>query len=134
MFLIAFIVGAVAIALVLFFDNRIHRSDVQSLEDEVIFSLYGDNVRSAWKTLQVQTLHGISEQWNTHYIESTRYSSDKPDVLLLHGYGATSAFTWRVTIPALVDKFNVFAIDMPGFGRTEAPESLLVRLQYYQPY
>jgi 2-hydroxy-6-oxo-octa-2,4-dienoate hydrolase len=50
----------------------------------------------------------------------------KPDVLLLHGYGATSAFTWRLTIPALTEKFNVYAIDMPGFGRTEAPASLLV--------
>lgn len=119
--------AAVCVAMMLFvMETPLHNSDIQSLEDEVIFKLYGDNVKSAWKNIQVTTLNGSTESWLTHYIEPGHFLESKPDVLLLHGYGATSAFTWRATIPALVQKFNVYAIDMPGFGRTEAPASLLV--------
>lgn len=41
-------------------------------------------------------------------------------VILLHGLGASS-YSWRYTLPALAEKFEVFAPDLPGFGRTDKP-------------
>lgn len=123
---VASLVAAVAVYFFFFFDRSLHISDIQALEDEVIHSLYGSRMKSSWLPVQVKTLAGGTEKWLTHFLEPSSRSSEKPDLLLLHGYGATSAFTWRVTIPALLEKFNVYAIDMPGFGRTEAPASLLV--------
>jgi pimeloyl-ACP methyl ester carboxylesterase len=41
-------------------------------------------------------------------------------VILLHGMGATS-YSWRRLIPALSERFEVFACDIPGFGRSDKP-------------
>lgn len=41
-------------------------------------------------------------------------------VLLLHGLGASS-YSWRYAIPELAKKYEVFAPDLPGFGRTDKP-------------
>ncbi len=43
-----------------------------------------------------------------------------PNVLLLHGWGASS-FMFRDLIPILATKYHVVAPDLPGFGLTEAP-------------
>jgi pimeloyl-ACP methyl ester carboxylesterase len=43
-----------------------------------------------------------------------------PNVLLLHGFGASS-FMFRNLIPILDTKYHVIAPDLPGFGLTEAP-------------
>ncbi len=43
-----------------------------------------------------------------------------PNVLLLHGWGASS-FMFRNLIPILSAKYHVVAPDLPGFGLTEAP-------------
>ena len=45
---------------------------------------------------------------------------DAPNVLLLHGWGASS-FMFRDLIPVLATKYHVVAPDLPGFGLTEAP-------------
>jgi 2-hydroxymuconate-semialdehyde hydrolase len=46
-----------------------------------------------------------------------------PPVLLIHGSGpgVTGWANWRLTIPALADRFRVVAPDMVGFGYTERP-------------
>jgi len=41
-------------------------------------------------------------------------------VILLHGLGASS-YSWRYTVPELAKRYEVFAPDLPGFGRTEKP-------------
>jgi pimeloyl-ACP methyl ester carboxylesterase len=41
-------------------------------------------------------------------------------VILLHGLGASS-YSWRYTIPELAKRYEVFAPDLPGFGRTDKP-------------
>ncbi|MBI3288582.1 MAG: alpha/beta fold hydrolase [Elusimicrobia bacterium] len=41
-------------------------------------------------------------------------------VILLHGLGASS-YSWRFALPALSDRYEVFAPDLPGFGRSEKP-------------
>ena len=48
-------------------------------------------------------------------------ATDKPVVLLLHGF-PTSSFQYRELIPRLADRYRVVAPDLPGFGFTEVPE------------
>jgi pimeloyl-ACP methyl ester carboxylesterase len=109
--------------------------DIEELENVVLQKLYQGTMKSEWRniTLTRQEEREITKErekkeaeiWLTHLLVPTNFDETKPNLILMHGYGATSALTWRVTIPGLVDKFNVFAIDMPGFGRTPAPQSLL---------
>jgi len=44
-----------------------------------------------------------------------------PTVLLLHGF-PTSSHMYRDLIPALADRYHVVALDLPGFGFTDAPD------------
>ena len=41
-------------------------------------------------------------------------------LILLHGLGASS-YSWRYTLPELAKHYEVFAPDLPGFGRTDKP-------------
>jgi pimeloyl-ACP methyl ester carboxylesterase len=41
-------------------------------------------------------------------------------VILLHGLGASS-YSWRYAAPELAKHYEVFAPDLPGFGRTDKP-------------
>ncbi|MDD5302551.1 MAG: alpha/beta fold hydrolase [Elusimicrobia bacterium] len=41
-------------------------------------------------------------------------------VILLHGLGASS-YSWRYAVPELARYYDVFAPDLPGFGRTDKP-------------
>jgi pimeloyl-ACP methyl ester carboxylesterase len=95
---------------------------IDELEDLMMEKLYGQHMSSHWISVAVD-----NEVWKTHYIRTKNefISKDKSNILLLHGYGATSALTWRVTIPKLIDKYNIFSIDMPGFGRSPASNTLL---------
>lgn len=51
---------------------------------------------------------------------------DAPAVLLLHGSGpGVSAWAnWRLTMPALAERFRVVAPDILGFGFTERPDGV----------
>ena len=51
---------------------------------------------------------------------------DAPVVLLLHGSGpgVTAWANWRLTIPALAERFRVVAPDIVGFGFTERPDNI----------
>jgi len=44
-----------------------------------------------------------------------------PNLLLLHGF-PTSSHMFRNLIPALADRYNVVAPDLPGFGFSDAPD------------
>lgn len=48
-----------------------------------------------------------------------------PPVVLLHGSGpGVSAYAnWRLTMPALAERFTVIAPDIVGFGFTDRPEA-----------
>src|SRR3954471_5875854 len=39
-------------------------------------------------------------------------------VLLVHGYGASSA-SWAPVIPILAERYRVIAVDLPGFGKSD---------------
>ena len=47
---------------------------------------------------------------------------DKPTLLLLHGFPASS-FMFRDLIPLLADQFHLIAPDYPGFGHSAAPSN-----------
>lgn len=47
-------------------------------------------------------------------------TSNKPPLLLIHGFGASS-FHWRYNIPHLSHKYNVYALDLLGFGLSDKP-------------
>ena len=54
------------------------------------------------------------------YYEEFVNHVDKPNLLLIHGFGA-STFHWRSNIPELSKHYNVFAMDLLGFGASEKP-------------
>ncbi len=54
--------------------------------------------------------------------EKTVYK-EKPVVLLVHGFGASTDH-WRYNIPVLAKTHEVHAIDLLGFGRSEKPADL----------
>ncbi len=46
---------------------------------------------------------------------------DRPAVLLLHGF-PTSSHMFRNLIPILADRYHLVALDLPGFGFSDAPD------------
>jgi hypothetical protein len=56
-------------------------------------------------------------------------ASDRPVVLLLHGF-PTSSFQFRELIPRLADRYRVIAPDLPGFGFTEVPDGRHYRYSF----
>jgi pimeloyl-ACP methyl ester carboxylesterase len=46
-----------------------------------------------------------------------------PAVVLVHGF-ASSLYTWKDVLPALVPAHDVVALDLPGFGGSERPADL----------
>jgi pimeloyl-ACP methyl ester carboxylesterase len=62
-----------------------------------------------------ETVYGVK----THYV----YAGDGEPVVLIHGGGpgASGASGWARTIPALAERFRVYAIDLIGFGYTDKP-------------
>ena len=60
-------------------------------------------------------------QWQGHkiyYVHAGEPRSDRPPLLLVHGFGASTDH-WRKNIADLAADFDVWAIDLLGFGRSE---------------
>lgn len=51
--------------------------------------------------------------------------TQKSHLLLVHGYGCSAALAWRNVIGPISKHYEVFAVDLPGFGRSSIPESVL---------
>jgi pimeloyl-ACP methyl ester carboxylesterase len=66
-------------------------------------------------------------QWrghNVYYVRAGEKQTQRPPLLLVHGFGASTDH-WRKNITGLCQDFEVFAIDLLGFGRAAKP-----KLQY----
>lgn len=61
---------------------------------------------------------------NVYYVKAGEKHSQRPPLLLIHGFGASTDH-WRKNIAELRHDFEVYAIDLLGFGRSEKP-----KLQY----
>jgi pimeloyl-ACP methyl ester carboxylesterase len=87
------------------------------------------------KTLKMQAatipsttpIPGQYWQWrghNVYYVKAGEKHSQRPPLLLVHGFGASTDH-WRKNIAELQNDFEVYAIDLLGFGRSAKP-----KLQY----
>jgi pimeloyl-ACP methyl ester carboxylesterase len=59
-------------------------------------------------------------EWQGHsiyYVKAGQKQSQKPPLLLIHGFGASTDH-WRKNIAQLQENFEVWAIDLLGFGRS----------------
>lgn len=71
----------------------------------------------------VTAVEGKYWQWrgeNIYYVQAGSGNTDKPPLLLVHGFGASTDH-WRKNIHQLKEKFEVWAIDLLGFGRSAKP-------------
>ena len=62
-------------------------------------------------------------QWrgqSVYYVRAGERSSQRPPLLLVHGFGASTDH-WRKNIAELQNDFEVWAIDLLGFGRSAKP-------------
>jgi pimeloyl-ACP methyl ester carboxylesterase len=55
-----------------------------------------------------------------HYVHEGVRDADKPALLLVHGFGASTDH-WRKNVADLKQDFDVWAIDLLGFGRSAKP-------------
>lgn len=55
-----------------------------------------------------------------YYVQTGTRRPDRPPLLLVHGFGASTDH-WRKNLAGLSDDFEVWAIDLLGFGRAAKP-------------
>jgi pimeloyl-ACP methyl ester carboxylesterase len=68
----------------------------------------------------VAPIPGKYWQWrghNVYYVQAGEKTQARPALLLVHGFGASTDH-WRKNIAELSQEFQVFAIDLLGFGRS----------------
>ena len=69
-------------------------------------------------------LPGTYWQWrgqSIYYVRAGHRQSGHPPLLLIHGFGASTDH-WRKNIAQLQNDFEVWAIDLLGFGRSAKPD------------
>ncbi|MEO1209585.1 MAG: alpha/beta fold hydrolase [Cyanobacteria bacterium J06638_20] len=67
---------------------------------------------------------GQTWNWNGHsiyYVQAGERRYGRPPLLLVHGFGASTDH-WRKNIAELQQDFEVWAIDLLGFGRSAKPD------------
>lgn len=64
------------------------------------------------------------------FYESYIIDAKKPSLLFLHGY-LSSTFSFRHLIPLLEKDFNIYALDLPGFGNSEKNTQFHYSLENY---
>lgn len=72
----------------------------------------------------IKSVPGTYWQWrghSIHYVCAGETQSHKPPLLLVHGFGASTDH-WRKNISQLQSQFQVWAIDLLGFGRSAKPK------------
>lgn len=74
-------------------------------------------------TTIADSVPGTYWQWrgNSIYYVSAGSPNDQPALLLVHGFGASTDH-WRKNIAQLKTQFQVWAIDLLGFGRSAKPK------------
>lgn len=70
-----------------------------------------------------KSIPGTYWQWRGHsiyYLRAGARQSGRSPLLLIHGFGASTDH-WRKNIAELMQEFEVWAIDLLGFGRSAKP-------------
>lgn len=71
----------------------------------------------------IASVPGTYWQWRGHsiyYVRAGHKQPQRPPLLLVHGFGASTDH-WRKNIAQLQQDFEVWAIDLLGFGRSAKP-------------
>ncbi len=73
-----------------------------------------------------ETISEVGHHWRwrdqaIYYVHAGSSKSHHPPLLLVHGFGASTDH-WRKNISALQQDFDVWAIDLLGFGRSAKPD------------
>ena len=69
------------------------------------------------------SIPGAYWQWreqSIYYVRAGQGHPQRPPLLLIHGFGASTDH-WRKNIAELSKDFEVWAIDLLGFGRSAKP-------------
>lgn len=75
-------------------------------------------------TISTAPIPGIYWQWreqSIYYVRAGQRHPQRPPLLLIHGFGASTDH-WRKNIAELCQDFEVWAIDLLGFGRSAKPD------------
>jgi pimeloyl-ACP methyl ester carboxylesterase len=56
-------------------------------------------------------------EYSIYYVKAGEQRADRPPLLLVHGFGASTDH-WRKNVAELSEDFEVWAIDLLGFGRS----------------
>jgi len=67
---------------------------------------------------------GTYWQWreqSIYYVKAGTGQNGRPPLLLIHGFGASTDH-WRKNVAGLSQEFEVWAIDLLGFGRSAKPD------------
>lgn len=75
-------------------------------------------------TAAAAPLPGTYWQWrgqSIYYVRAGELQPDRPPLLLIHGFGASTDH-WRKNVAPLSQDFEVWAIDLLGFGRSAKPD------------
>lgn len=75
---------------------------------------------SRFVTIGGQTVRYVHEGPSQPAQEARARPGRRMPLLLIHGFGA-SAFTWRMNIPEWASEFDVWALDLPGYGLSAKP-------------
>ncbi len=78
-------------------------------------------------TIALSRTAAPSQYWtwrnfNIHYVKAGEPKADRPALLLVHGFGASTDH-WKKNIANLKEEFEVYAIDLLGFGRSEKADT-----------
>jgi pimeloyl-ACP methyl ester carboxylesterase len=104
-------------------DSEKESSNLDRTEMLLAERLYSNRVLSVWKDIAVG-----DEVWRAHYLTTRRSDAREqqlPAALLVHGYGTTATLAWRNVINPLSKDYDIFALDLPGFGRSGVSDRLL---------
>ena len=78
------------------------------------------------ETLSLSLLQSDIDQFFQHDNQRVRYrlysewNNEKPNLILIHGFG-NNLGSWNSLAPKISESYNVYAIDMIGFGLSEKP-------------
>lgn len=75
-------------------------------------------------TLTAAAIPGAYWTWreqSIYYVRAGSRHRQRPPLLLVHGFGASTDH-WRKNLAGLKDDFEVWAIDLLGFGRSAKPD------------
>lgn len=70
-----------------------------------------------------RSIPGTYWQWRNnsiYYVSADKSQSNLPPLLLVHGFGASTDH-WRKNVAELQNDFEVYALDLIGFGRSSKP-------------